>query len=132
MKFKIPVSPGELIDKITILEIKKRRIKDTEKLKFVKLELTQLNNALIKSRKISAAVKTAVRKERAKLYNINLKLWNIEDRIRRKESLGKFDKDFITLARSVYFTNDKRSAIKSAINNLYGSAIKEVKHYSAY
>ena len=132
MKIKITVSPGELIDKITILEIKNKKIKDTEKLKLVKFELAQLNAALIILGKIPTAVKTAVKKERAKLYNINLRLWNIEDRIRRKESLGKFDKEFIALARSVYITNDKRSAVKNAINNLYGSAIKEVKHYAAY
>lgn len=132
MKFKIPVSPGELVDKITILEIKSKKIKDTEKLRLVKIELAQLNATLSKSGKVPTAVKTAVKKERAKLYLINLKLWNIEDRVRRKESLGKFDKEFITLARSVYITNDKRSAVKNAINNLYGSAIKEVKHYAAY
>jgi len=132
MKFKIPVSPGELVDKITILEIKNKKIKNTEKLKLVKFELAQLNAALIKSGKIPTAVKTAVKKERAKLYTINLKLWNIEDRVRRKESIGKFDKEFIALARSVYITNDKRSAIKNAINNLYGSDVKEVKHYAAY
>ena len=113
MKFKIPVSPGELVDKITILEIKNKKIKNTEKLKLVKFELAQLSAALIKSGKIPTAVKTAVKKERAKLYTINLKLWNIEDRVRRKESLGKFDKEFIALARSVYITNDKRSAIKT-------------------
>ncbi|HAX49863.1 MAG TPA: DUF6165 family protein [Ignavibacteria bacterium] len=132
MKFKIAVSPGELIDKITILEIKKTKVKEAAKLKLVKHELLQLTSALNKYGKTSAAAKAAIKRERAKLYNINLRLWNIEDKIRKKESLGKFDKEFIKLARSVYITNDKRSGVKNAINDLCGSEVKEVKQYSAY
>ena len=132
LNISVPVSPGELIDKLTILEIKSRRIKNNQKLKTIRYELNLLkailNRLLSENKSISAKVNTS----RKKLLEINKKLWDIENQIREKESSGTFDNKFISLARAVYITNDKRSEIKNKINTLFGAAIKEIKEYSGY
>ncbi len=124
-KILAEISAGELIDKITILEIKKEKISDKEKLAEVDKELTSLNKTLTRS--IEDQSKIIVYKN--DLKNINLKLWDIEDGKRSAEKNGKFDEKFIELARNVYKFNDKRAKIKLAINNALGSNIKEVKSY---
>ena len=126
--FVIPVSPGELIDKITILEIKGEFIKDSNKLKNVKLEYKLLINIL--EDKITGS--SNLKMLRQQLKEINIELWHIEDEIRELEKNKLFKTDFITLARSVYFTNDKRSKIKKKINELLNSEIMEEKSYSDY
>ena len=128
MKILVPVSVGELFDKISILEIKKLRIKDDKKLRDIKNELKELKN-IINKRNLSNKENTNQYK---KLLNINKRLWNIEDKKRRYEKLKNFDKKFILLARKVYLLNDKRALIKNNINILSGSKIKEVKSYKKY
>ena len=124
-KILAEISAGELIDKITILEIKKEKIINKEKLTEIDKELVSLNKTLKKSifdeSKISSFKKD--------LKNINLKLWDIEDGKRSAEKNNKFDEKFIQLARDVYKFNDERAKIKLAINNILGSNIKEVKSY---
>ena len=124
-KILAEISAGELIDKITILEIKKDKIADREKLANVEKELTSLNQTLKKY--ITDPNKIANFKE--DLKNINLKLWDIEDGKRSAEKNNKFDEKFIELARGVYKFNDERARIKLAINNSLESNIKEVKSY---
>jgi|TARA_B100000780_G_C21102785_1_gene445121 translation initiation factor 2B subunit (eIF-2B alpha/beta/delta family) len=120
------ISAGELIDKITILEIKKEKIKNDEKLKDVEKELSSLNNTLIKSIPESFKIRSLI----DKLKNINLKLWDIENGKRLSEKNNDFGDNFIALARNVYKENDERSKIKLEINNILRSNIKEVKsHY---
>ncbi len=132
MNAVILIAPGELIDKITILEIKKNKIKEKERAAVIRKELTLLNITLSEMLKIKKKLKTSAEKEKKKLYSINLKLWNIENKIRVKEAKKLFDKEFINLARAVYITNDKRSMVKNSINKLFGSSIHEVKQYSGY
>ena len=124
-KILAEISAGELIDKITILEIKKEKISNKEKLVEVNKELISLNETLKKS--INNGSKISSFKN--DLKNINLKLWDIEDGKRFAEKNNKFDEKFIELARSVYKFNDERAKIKLAINNALGSNIKEVKSY---
>ena len=125
-KILAEISAGELIDKITILEIKKEKIYDDEKLKKVKKELSSLKGTLKKSISDTYKIQSLIDKLKA----INLKLWNIENGKRLAEASNSFDDKFIELARSVYKENDKRSKIKLEINNTLGSNIKEVKsHY---
>ena len=124
-KILAEISAGELIDKITILEIKKEKISNTEKLVEVNKELISLNETLKKS--INDESKISIYKNNLK--NVNLKLWDIEDGKRAAEKNNKFDEKFIELARSVYKFNDERAKIKLAINNALGSNIKEVKSY---
>ena len=124
-KILAEISAGELIDKITILEIKKEKISNKEKLVEVNKELISLNETLKKS--INNKSKISIFKN--DLKNVNLKLWNIEDGKRSAEKNNKFDEKFIELARSVYKFNDERAKIKLAINNALGSNIKEVKSY---
>ena len=119
------ISAGELIDKITILEIKKEKISNKKKLIEVDKELVSLNETLKKS--INDENKILSFKN--DLKNINLKLWDIEDGKRSAEKNNKFDEKFIQLARNVYKFNDERAKIKLAINNAFGSNIKEVKSY---
>lgn len=120
---KIPVSIGELFDKITILQIKKEKIKSIEKLKNVNKELSLLLQ-------ISGEInKKEIEEEYNQLKNINESLWNVEDLIREKERLGCFDISFIELARSVYIHNDQRAAIKKKINIITNSALVEEKEY---
>ena len=119
------ISAGELIDKITILEIKKEKISNKEKLIEVDKELVSLNETLKKS----INDENKILNFKKDLKNINLKLWDIEDGKRSAEKNNKFDEKFIQLARNVYKFNDKRAKIKLAINNALGSNIKEVKSY---
>ena len=124
-KILAEISAGELIDKITILEIKEEKISNKEKLVEVNKELRSLNETLKKS--INDESKIINFKN--DLKNINLKLWDIEDGKRSAEKNNKFDEKFVELARSVYKFNDERAKIKLAINNTLGSNIKEVKSY---
>ena len=119
----IPVSIGELIDKITILEIKLINMSG-KKLKNVERELEYLNQVYVEN---SLNVDHELVND---LKSINMKLWDIEDRIRLKEAQSQFDDDFIGLARSVYIENDKRSSLKKEINSVYNSEIIEEKSYS--
>ena len=125
---KIEVSYGELFDKISILEIKKTKLKSEIDIKKVSFELNLLINVLKKSN--FEYKKVALLKN--KLKKVNLKLWDIEDKIRDKERLNCFDKEFIELARKVYKTNDTRSKIKNEINIQLKSQVFEVKSYQKY
>ena len=124
-KILAEISAGELIDKITILEIKKEKISNKEKLVEVNKELNSLNETLKKSINDQSNIISF----KNDLKNINLKLWDIEDGKRSAEKNNKFDEKFIELARNVYKFNDERAKIKLAINNALGSNIKEVKSY---
>ena len=125
-KILAEISAGELVDKITILEIKKDKIDDSIKLIDIEKELLSLNNTFKKSIFDPTKIKHLVEELKA----INLKLWDIENGKRLAEKNNNFDKNFIELARNVYKDNDKRSKIKLEINNILGSNIKEVKsHY---
>lgn len=125
---QVPISPGELIDKITILEIKHARIADEAKRANVVRELVLLRAAR------DAAVRRSDALDRLaeELHSINAKLWDIEDAIRRHERSGEFGRGFIALARAVYQTNDRRAVLKRQINDLLGAAIVEEKSYAAY
>ena len=123
-----PVSYGELIDKITILEIKSQRIGDPAKLANVRTELDLLNATWA----AHPASKADIADERARLLAVNEALWVIEDDIRLKEKAQAFDAEFIGLARSVYFRNDERAAVKRAINLKLGSQLVEEKSYQDY
>ena len=127
MIISTPISLGELVDKISILHIKNINIKDDEKLKLIREELELLNQTLNKHIK-----KNDIQNYLDSLIEINSKLWVIEDDIRDCERNKKFDQTFIDLARSVYFTNDKRSEVKLEINKKFGSKIIEVKSYEEY
>ena len=127
MIINTPVSLGELVDKISILHIKNINIKDDEKLKLIREEIELLNQTLNKHIK-----KNDIQNYLDSLIEINSKLWAIEDDIRDCERNKKFDQTFIDLARSVYFTNDKRSEVKLEINKKFGSKIIEVKSYEEY
>ena len=125
-KILAEISAGELIDKITILEIKKEKINDVNKLKNVEKELTSLNFTFKKSIPNHHKIQKLIND----LRSINLKLWDIENSKRLAEKNNDFGEKFIGLARSVYKTNDERSKIKLEINNILGSSVKEVKsHY---
>lgn len=124
----VPVSYGELIDKITILEIKAERIADAAKLANVRTELDLLNATW----RADAASRTDIAAERAQLKAVNEALWDIEDRIRLKEKAQAFDGEFVELARAVYFRNDERAAVKRTINLKLGSKLVEEKSYQDY
>ena len=128
MKINIPASIGELFDKITILEIKKSKIKDDNKLIFINKELDLLKK-VVRSKKINTRSLGPLIK---KLKNVNLKLWNVEDKLRKFEKNKQFKIDFINYARKVYYTNDKRSILKNEINLKTNSIISEVKSYEKY
>ena len=119
------ISAGELIDKITILEIKKIKISNKEKLNDIEKELSSLNETMKKSIPDRNLIKDLI----SELKEINLKLWDIEDGKRAAEKENNFGEKFIELARNVYKFNDERAKIKLAINNTLGSNIKEVKSY---
>ena len=127
-KINIETSAGELLDKVTILEIKKEKITDKESLKLIDREYTSLENSLKKNIKINDEIQLLW----DKLKKVNLMLWEIEDEIRLLEKNKKFDEKFIELARSVYKHNDNRAKIKLQINQLTGSDIKEIKKYTKY
>lgn len=123
-----PISHGELIDKITILEIKSEQIADPAKLANVRKELELLDRVW----REDAAAAVDIAAERARLKHVNQTLWDIEDRIRLKEKAQSFDAEFIELARAVYFQNDDRAAIKREINLKLGSQLIEEKSYQNY
>jgi len=125
---KVPISPGELLDKITILRIKSERMSDPEKLSNVRLELRQLEDTW----SASAHAKIDIEADIRALLAVNERLWVIEDDIRDKERAQAFDAEFIRLARAVYFENDERAAIKRRINTTLGSSIVEEKSYRDY
>ena len=127
-KILVEVSVGELLDKISILEIKQEKVKDTEKLKFINEEHSilkdQLNKNVKSDQKLDELFET--------LKKINAKLWIIEDDKRECEKDKDFTEKFIELSRDVHFLNDERAKIKLEINNLTGSKIKEIKEYTNY
>ena len=125
---RVPVSPGEVLDKITILEIKSERMTDPQKLVNVRLEL----QLLTRTWREAVTEDDTVQRIHAELKHINEALWVIEDDIRDKERLKEFDDRFIELARSVYVTNDQRAAAKKALNLHLGSEIIEEKSYQDY
>ncbi|HEY6986616.1 MAG TPA: DUF6165 family protein [Rhodanobacteraceae bacterium] len=124
----VPVAFGEVIDKITILEIKSERIRDAEKLANVRVELDLLNETWY----ANPLSRIDIASERAALRSVNEALWDIEDDIRRKEKAKAFDDEFIELARAVYIRNDERATIKKAINLKLGSTLVEEKSYEDY
>ena len=122
------ISVGELLDKISILEIKQKNIKDEQKIKIISKELESLNYTLKKDVHITDEIKSLYED----LKKINIKLWNIEDGKRDCERNGDFGEKFIQLARRVYIENDQRARIKNKINKISGSNISEVKSYDEY
>tara|TARA_Y100001960_G_scaffold262968_1_gene284739 strand:+ start:1315 stop:1704 length:390 start_codon:yes stop_codon:yes gene_type:complete len=127
-KILVEVSVGELFDKISILEIKKEKIKDPEKLKFINDEYNVLKDQLSQNLKSDEKLNTLF----TSLKEINNKLWTIEDEKRLCEKNSDFGDKFIKLSRDVHFLNDDRSKIKLEINNYTGSRIKEIKEYTNY
>ena len=127
-KIIVEVSIGELLDKISILEIKKEKIKDPKKLKFVFTEYLILKEQLEKNVKIDKQLEKLFQD----LKDINNKLWDIEDEKRNCEKNKDFSDNFIKLSRDVHFLNDERAKIKRDINNHTGSNIKEIKEYTSY
>ena len=127
-KIIVEVSVGELLDKISILEIKKEKIKDTEKLKFINNEYSILKNQLKKNVETDEKLNQMYQS----LKDLNFKLWEIEDDKRKCEKNKDFGERFIQLSRDVHFLNDNRAKIKLEINNYSGSEIKEIKEYTNY
>ena len=127
-KILVEVSVGELLDKISILEIKQDKIKDVNKLEFIKSEHSILKDQL----KINVQSSSQLEKLFNSLKEINAKLWVIEDDKRQCEKDKDFGEKFIKLSRDVHFLNDDRAKIKLKINNLTGSKIKEIKEYTSY
>ena len=127
-KIIIEVSIGELLDKISILEIKKEKIKDPDKQKFINEEYSALKNQLDKNIKTSEKLNELFQS----LKKINEKLWVIEDEKRKCEKNKDFGEKFVKLSRDVHFFNDDRAKIKLEINNITGSKIKEIKEYTSY
>ena len=127
-KIIVEVSIGELLDKISILEIKQEKIKDPEKLKFINNEHSVLNDQLKKNVKSDDKINNLYQS----LKEINSKLWIIEDDKRQCEKDKDFGEKFIKLSRDVHFLNDDRAKIKLEINNHTGSSIKEIKEYTSY
>ena len=127
-EIKVPLSPGELLDKITILRIKSQRMSDPAKVSNVRVEL----HALEQTWDESAYSKADIEADISALMKVNERLWVIEDDIRDKERAQAFDAEFIRLARAVYVENDERAAIKRRINTTLGSALIEEKSYRDY
>ena len=129
MNINIPISYGELLDKLTILEIKQEKISNQEKLKNINNEYSELDEVAKYLKNID---KVKYENFYKKLFEVNLSLWEIEDKIRILEKNKNFDSEFVELARKVYFTNDKRFEIKSEINKHFGSEFFEEKQYVEY
>jgi hypothetical protein len=127
-EISVPVSPGELLDKVTILRIKSRRMSDAAKLANVRIELKVLEETWA----ASAYAKADISADVNALLEVNERLWVIEDDIRDKERAKEFDAEFVRLARAVYVENDERAAIKRRINVKLGSTIVEEKSYASY
>ena len=128
MSLNVEVSAGELLDKITILEIKSERMDDAAKLANVRTELETLRATWQASPLADRDIAGQMRRLKA----VNERLWDIEDAIRRHEADGDFGDDFVQLARSVYFSNDERAAIKRELNEMLGSRLTEEKSYADY
>lgn len=128
MKISTPISTGELLDKLSITQIKLKNIKDKEKLNLISLEKEALEEV------VNTSLSSYKNKDKrlSQLLDVNKKLWIIEDDIRNKEKNKDFGKEFVELARAVYFTNDERFVIKNKINNETGSVIQEQKSYEEY
>ena len=122
------ISPGELLDKISILEIKLEKVKDKNSLEEIKKEYKILKEIQTSSIEMTGKIKDLFQS----VKNVNIKLWNIEDKLRICEKNKDFDKNFIELARSVYFANDERAELKSKINKILKSNIREIKQYDNY
>jgi hypothetical protein len=122
------ISPGELLDKISILEIKIEKVKDKNSLEEIKKEYKILKEIQTSSIEMTGKIKDLFQS----VKNVNVKLWNIEDKLRICEKNKDFDKNFIELARSVYFANDERAELKSKINKILKSNIREIKQYDNY
>ena len=122
------ISAGELLDKISILEIKIEKINNKDSLEEIKKEYKLLKKIQNSSIKLEDEIKNLFKS----IKEVNLKLWNVEDKLRICEKNKEFGKNFIELAREVYFNNDKRSKIKSEMNKILGSNIKEIKQYANY
>jgi hypothetical protein len=127
-EISVPVSPGELLDKVTILRIKSQRMSDAAKLANVRIELKVLEETWA----ASAYAKADVAADVNALLEVNERLWVIEDEIRDKERAKEFDAEFVRLARAVYVVNDERAAVKRRINVNLGSTIVEEKSYASY
>jgi hypothetical protein len=127
-EIRVPVSPGELVDKITILRLKAVRIEDADKARNVAHELALLTDLAARALPATPALGAL----EAELQQINAGLWEIEDAIRAADQRGDFGADFVALAQAVYRTNDRRAAVKRQINLLLGSAIVEEKSYHAH
>ena len=130
----VPVSWGELLDKVAILEIKRQRLRAPAALANTERELTALAPALaaLVREPLGLGLGLGLAELRSALAAVNQRLWTIEDRIREKEAQGDFGEAFVALARSVYRENDERGRIKRAINTLLGSGLMEEKQYAAY
>lgn len=126
MMVQVKVSLGELVDKLSILKIKKQKINDTQKLVHVENELKVLQETL------DNLQLEGISSYEEELFKINSELWDIEDCIREKEKAKEFDSDFIEIARSVYVTNDLRFDVKNRCNQHFGSSLQEVKSYEKY
>jgi predicted nucleic acid-binding Zn-ribbon protein len=129
---KIPVSAGELIDKITILEIKKKFITNKNKLRTIDGELKLLNKEFNKLSGTNRKLADKISSLKKQLYDINFKLWKTENDMRIFEAENNFEGEFVQSARNVYMLNDKRAKIKANINRLAGSKIKEIKQYGVF
>lgn len=127
-QISIPVSVGELLDKLTILEIKSERITNPAKLANIERELKLLNQSWMQSKLSDCDIGPVIQE----LKRVNEKLWSIEDEIRLKELANAYDERFIELARSVYVENDRRASLKRQINEITGSVLIEEKEYPAY
>jgi hypothetical protein len=127
-EIRVPISPGELLDKITILRIKSTRMSDPKKLANVRSELQALEETWRSSEHATSGLEADVNA----LLEVNERLWVIEDDIRDKERAQAFDAEFVRLARAVYFENDERAAIKRRINLKLGSSVVEEKSYAEY
>jgi hypothetical protein len=127
-RIMIEISPGELLDRITILKIKTDRLTTAESLRKVKIELDKL----LELRGLASNLSVEFDELEAKLRQVNERLWDAEDALRAREATKAFDASFIALARSIYHLNDERSAIKSLVNEIVGSPLTEVKQYPAY
>ena len=127
-KILTEISPGELLDKISILEIKLERVKDKKSQKEIKKEHKILKEIQTNSIKMSGKIKNLFQS----VKNVNVELWNIEDKLRIYEKNRDFGKNFIELARGVYFKNDERAKLKNEINEILESNIREIKQYINY
>ena len=127
-KILTEISPGELLDKISILEIKLEKVKDEKSQEKIKKEYKILKEIEISSIKMTDEIKNLIQC----VKNVNIELWNIEDKLRIYEKNKDFGENFIELARGVYFKNDERAKFKNEINEILGSNIREVKQYVDY